>query len=90
MTGLGSIGTQGLYSAPAIVPSQTTVTITATSVADPTKSGSATVTLIPISVTVSPATAKVVITGKKQFSAAVEQLQIRQSRGVFPGPVARG
>ncbi len=71
VTGLGSIGTQGLYTGPALVPSQTTVTITATSVADPTKSGTATVTLIPISVTVSPATAKVVITGKKQFSAAV-------------------
>ena len=72
VTGLGSINSQGLYSAPATVPSQTTVTITATSVADPTKSGSIIVTLIPISVTVSPATAMVAITGKKQFTADVE------------------
>ncbi len=72
VTGLGSVNSQGLYSAPAIVPSQTTATVTATSVADPTKSGSAIVTLIPISVTVSPATAMVAITGKKQFSADVE------------------
>ncbi len=71
VSGLGSIDTSGLYSAPALIPSQTTVTITATSVADPTKSGSATVTLIPISVTVSPDTAMVVITGKKQFTANV-------------------
>ena len=72
VSGLGSINSQGLYSAPAIVPNQTTATITATSVADPTKSGSVTVTLIPISVTVSPATAMVAITGKKQFTADVE------------------
>jgi uncharacterized protein YjdB len=72
VTGLGSVNSQGLYSAPALVPSQTTVTVTATSVADPTKSGSAVVTLIPISVAVSPATAMVAITGKKQFTADVE------------------
>jgi hypothetical protein len=72
VTGLGSVNSQGLYSAPAIVPSQTTATVTATSVADPTKSGSAIVTLIPISVTVSPATPMVAITGKKQFTADVE------------------
>ncbi|MBZ5615669.1 MAG: Ig-like domain-containing protein [Acidobacteriia bacterium] len=69
--GPGSTNSSGLYSAPAVIASQGTVTVKATSVADPTKSGTATVTLIPISVTVSPATAKVVITGKKQFSAAV-------------------
>jgi hypothetical protein len=72
VSGLGSINSQGLYSAPAIVPNQTTATITATAVADPTKSGSIIVTLIPISVTVSPATAMVAITGKKQFTADVE------------------
>ena len=72
VSGLGSINSQGLYSAPAIVPNQTTATIIATSVADPTKSGSIIVTLIPISVTVSPATSMVAITGKKQFTADVE------------------
>jgi len=72
VSGLGSISTQGLYAAPSLVSNQCTVTITATSVADPTKSGTATVELIPISVTVSPATAMVAITGKKQFTADVE------------------
>ena len=45
--GVGSINTSGLYTAPSSVTSQQTVTITATSVADPTKSASATVTLLP-------------------------------------------
>jgi len=71
VTGSGSTSTAGLFSAPAVIASQGTVTVKATSIADPTKSGTATVTLIPISVTVSPTTAMVVITGKKQFSAAV-------------------
>jgi hypothetical protein len=46
-SGLGSIDSTGLYTAPNPIAAQQTVTITATSQADPTKSGSATVTLIP-------------------------------------------
>jgi len=44
----------GAYSAPGIVTAQQVVTITATSAADPSKSGHATVTLVPVSVSVSP------------------------------------
>jgi YVTN family beta-propeller protein len=43
---VGTITSAGVYTAPASVPSPGTVSITATSVADTTKSGSATVTVI--------------------------------------------
>jgi hypothetical protein len=44
---VGSIGNTGLYTAPAAIDSQQTVTVTATSVADNTVTASATVTLNP-------------------------------------------
>jgi hypothetical protein len=44
---LGSISTAGLYMAPSNVSSEQAVTVTATSVADSTKSGSSNVTLLP-------------------------------------------
>jgi Concanavalin A-like lectin/glucanases superfamily/Domain of unknown function (DUF2341)/NHL repeat len=47
--GTGTLSSAGLYSAPASVTSQQTVTITATSQADTTRSTSATVTLSPTS-----------------------------------------
>ena len=43
----GTISSTGLYTAPAIVPSPSTVTITAISVSDSTKSASAAVTILP-------------------------------------------
>ena len=58
VTGGGSIGPTGIYSAPAIITALATATVRATSVADPTKSATATVTLYPpLIVMVSPATA---------------------------------
>jgi hypothetical protein len=42
------------YTAPATVPTGGTVKVTATSIADPTKSASATIQIVPISVSVSP------------------------------------
>ena len=45
--GAGSISATGLYTAPATIPIQQTVTVTATSQADTTQSTSATVTLVP-------------------------------------------
>jgi hypothetical protein len=44
-TGAGSIDNTGLYTAPATVPAQSVVTVTATSVADPTKTASAVITV---------------------------------------------
>jgi len=42
---VGTIGSTGVYTSPAAPPAQPTVTVTAVSVADPTKSGSASVTV---------------------------------------------
>lgn len=44
-TGVGTISTAGVYTAPATVPSPATVTVTAVSLADPTRSGTAQVTI---------------------------------------------
>ncbi len=67
----GTISASGLYTAPATPPSGA-VTVTATSQADPSASGSATVTVQPaITVTVSPATVAVNAGLTQQFTAAV-------------------
>ena len=47
LAGLGTLSATGLYTAPASVSTQQTVTVKATSVADPTVSATATVTLNP-------------------------------------------
>ena len=44
---LGGIDDTGLYTAPSSVAARQSVTVTATSVADPTKSGSAKVWILP-------------------------------------------
>jgi hypothetical protein len=68
----GTVTTVGLYTAPATVPNPPQVTVTATSVADQTKSASAVVTILPpVAVTISPTTAQVLIGGQQQFTATV-------------------
>jgi hypothetical protein len=68
----GTISTSGLYTAPSTAPSPAQVSVTATSVADPTKSSTAIVTIIPpVSVTISPTTAQVAIGNHLQFTASV-------------------
>ncbi|HEY0758187.1 MAG TPA: hypothetical protein VGD59_02910 [Acidisarcina sp.] len=47
----GSISSNGLYTAPALLPPGAQATITATSVQDPTKAGTITITLAPSSIT---------------------------------------
>ncbi|HLJ48142.1 MAG TPA: hypothetical protein VKU01_19140 [Bryobacteraceae bacterium] len=66
----GTISTSGLFTAGSTAGS---FTVTATSVADPTKSGSASVTITaaPVSVTVSPTSASLQPGQTKQFSATV-------------------
>jgi len=71
-----AVGTlvSGLYTAPASISSSQTVTITATSVADPTKSATATVQLTPtasVSVVVNPLTAILSLSQTLQFTATV-------------------
>jgi hypothetical protein len=51
---VGSIGTSGWYAAPSNIGSQQNITVRATSIADPTVSASATVTLSPQSVYIMP------------------------------------
>jgi len=68
----GTISASGLYAAPSAVPSPPQVSVTATSVADPTKSATASVTIVPpISVTISPATVQLLAGGRQQFTASV-------------------
>jgi len=71
-SGCGSISQSGLYTAPASLPSSSQVTVQAVSVADPSKSGSATVTIaLPVAVSVSPTSAGVVAGKQQQFTATV-------------------
>ena len=71
----GTISSAGVYTAPATVPNPAKVTVIATSQADPTKSGSATVTVVSsatgIVVSVQPVTASVSDFRTQQFTAAV-------------------
>ncbi len=73
-TTVGTISAAGLYTAPSAVPNPASVTVTAISVADTTKSASATVTISApqaITVTISPKTANVVAGLSQQFTATV-------------------
>jgi carbon monoxide dehydrogenase subunit G len=76
----GTVDASGRYTAPAAAG---TAHVVATSVADPSRSDSATVTVIPqISVTVSPATATVRAGGSLQFTATVQGTTAGQSQSV--------
>ena len=66
-TTVGTINSNGLYTAP---PSAGTHTVTATSVADTSKSASAAVSVI--SMTISPQTASLTPLGTQQFTATVQ------------------
>jgi hypothetical protein len=73
---IGSINASGLYIAPSIVPSPSSVTVHATSTAVPSAAGSAVVTITnpppPVSIAVSPASATVRAGRKQQFTATVQ------------------
>ncbi|MBI3281164.1 MAG: hypothetical protein HYZ57_15120, partial [Acidobacteria bacterium] len=58
-----NLTSSGLYTAPAVIPAQRTLTITATSAADPTKSSSAVVTLLapPTADAISPTNSAVAV-----------------------------
>jgi len=75
VTGGGTITSGGLYTAPASVPSGA-VTVQATSVASPTATGSASVTVtnptLPVSVTISPASADIRVNRSRVFTATVQ------------------
>jgi TonB family protein len=78
VTGTGCSGTtcgtilEGLYTAPSVLPSLPSVTVTATSQEGPAASASVTVDLVStVGMTISPTSAKVVSGAKQQFSATV-------------------
>ncbi len=69
---VGTVSSQGLYTAPDFLPSSTAITITATSQADSAAGAAATVTLASdVQVTISPATASVTAGSTQQFTAQV-------------------
>jgi serine protease len=68
---VGTVTSAGLYTAPAVIPSPATVTVKAVSAADPTQSGSASVTIAPVSVSISPAVATLPVLGTQPFVATV-------------------
>ena len=69
---VGAISTSGLYTAPASITSQQTVTVTATSAADSSKTASTIVTLVPpVSITVSPTVSNLTSAQTQQLTATV-------------------
>src|ERR1035437_1253860 len=78
---VGYISVAGLYSAPATIAAPQTVTVKTTSVADPTKFASATVTLNPpVSVTVAPASMTLAQSQTQTFSATVTNTDRKSTR----------
>jgi hypothetical protein len=68
---LGTLSSSGYYTAPTSLTSSQTVTITATSVADPASSASATVMMSPVTVSVNPSSASLGPSQQQQFTATV-------------------
>jgi hypothetical protein len=73
---VGTISLNGFYAAPSSISAVQTITLTATSITDPTKSASATITLMPpgassLSVSVTPGSVTLGQSQTQQFSAAV-------------------
>jgi hypothetical protein len=99
---VGTLSASGLYTAPASVTSQQTVSIRATSAADPSKTATATVTLLPVvSVSVSPASVSLKAGQSQPFAASVNgasntavswsfspQVGTLSSSGVYTAPGA--
>ena len=70
----GTISSSGMFVAPASVPSPAAVNVKATSVADPTKSASASVTIVAavaVLLSISPTSASVPTVGTQLFTASV-------------------
>lgn len=68
-----SVGTitNGVYQAPAVVSGRPTITVTATSAADPAASGTAQVFLVPVAITVAPNSVSLAAGKSATFTASV-------------------
>ncbi|HEX9120093.1 MAG TPA: hypothetical protein VF840_06100, partial [Terriglobales bacterium] len=70
----GTISASGLYTAPPVIPSAVTATVTATLQADSTKKGDASVNHVPLSVRVWPLLAMTMAAGATQtFTASIDK-----------------
>jgi hypothetical protein len=94
---VGTINTNGLYSAPGTIPNPATVTVTAVSAANAADSGSASVTIgqqTAVSVVVTPNPVSVAIFTTQQFTATVNGVPSTavtwQVNGVTGGSQAKG
>lgn len=91
---VGTISNTGLYTAPAGITTQQSVTVTATSVADGSKCANATVMLVPaVNVTLSPASATLAANQNQQFTASVTggpgNTQVRSSVSPSVGTISK-
>lgn len=71
VTGGGTISASGMYTAPTPVPGNATAIVTATSVEDSSKSDTGAVTLVPVSVHITPENPSVALIATQQFAAVV-------------------
>ncbi|HTG36399.1 MAG TPA: choice-of-anchor D domain-containing protein [Thermoanaerobaculia bacterium] len=71
-SGGGAVDTNGLYTAPCPVTAQSTVQVKACSTENTQKCGTAQLTLVPVSVDVTPKTVSVAPGGSQQFAAVVQ------------------
>lgn len=87
---IGSISATGNYTAPQTMPLPTpnTVNVKATSVADPSKSAIATVTIVPISVTISPTNPTVALGTTQAFTANTDVTWSVLNPGPATGTIA--
>jgi hypothetical protein len=71
LSGSGSLSPDGVYEAPNAISGEETVRVMAISDADPSKRATATVTLRPLSVSISPASAELGPSQTRKFSAVI-------------------
>jgi len=81
---VGTITSTGLYTAPSNTSAATHVTVTATSIDDPGKTGTATITLAQISVSVTPSAVTLGVTQLQQFQAVVQNSTAGVSWSISP------
>lgn len=87
VVGPGYIAPNGVYFAPAEVPTERTVVITATSIVDPTKSATLQLLLKPtVVVTISPPSAQLISSGKQHFSAEITGTANHSAKWSIVGP----
>lgn len=87
---VGTISKEGLYTAPSAVPSPNSLTITAVAKADSTRKGTATVTITPPPIVISPSNAVVAAGGQQTFSATVLSAAARPVWSVSCSSTAAG